>query len=159
MQRVHTSKPERKTATFASAAFGRATWPGSALASRYYETARVTEESVSLYSSNEDRPYFIDVDVQLRPKRHVSLTSWLLLTVTLAATLAAAFVSGPDLVDRLGVLAIPTTLAAAVLLVREQTPLSFRLQRLSRLGLGCRDRCPLVGDDRPPRLIVLPSIT
>lgn len=100
------------------------------------ESARYTAESVSLYSSEPDRPYYIDVVLRLRPRWHLRLTSYVLIALNVAAAAAALTLgTGGDLEARLAFLVVPTTLAATFALVREQTALSIRLLQLSRAGL------------------------
>ena len=101
------------------------------------ETARVTNESLSLYSSNEDRPYYLDVDVQLKITAGVRLASGLFALLTLVAAVGVTQIPADDnLSDRVAVLVVPTTLAAAILLGRDPTPLAARLFRGHRLVTG-----------------------
>jgi hypothetical protein len=101
------------------------------------ESARYTSESVSLYSSEPERPYYIEVALRLRPRWHLRLTSYLLILLNVAAA-TTALVLGTDgqLEARLAVLVVPTTLAATFALVREQSALSIRLLQNTRLLLS-----------------------
>ena len=101
------------------------------------ESARFTPESISLYSSEPDRPYYVDVALRLRPRWHLRLTSYLLITLNVSAAITALVIgTRGELEARLAILVVPTTLATTFVLVREQTALLVRLLQLTRLPLG-----------------------
>lgn len=94
------------------------------------EGVRFTSELFAAYSSEPGRPDVGEVVVPLAPvkalrwtTRGVEFLAW----GALVATVIAAITGGDDIVERLGVVAIPTTFAVALLVVREQTPLAERL--------------------------------
>lgn len=100
------------------------------------ETARQTDEILSIYSAETERPYYVDVRLRLRPRLQVRLSAWVITLVNVAAAIVALIVGGAgDLYARLALLIVPTTIAAAVALAREQTALAFRLQALVRAGI------------------------
>ncbi len=103
------------------------------------EAKRLTDEAGSLYSSIPERPALVHVDVRLKLRREIATIPWLFGIVTLLATVAAALLpAGPhdDLFAGLAVLALPVTLTAALLILREQTALAARLQTWPRYALG-----------------------
>jgi hypothetical protein len=97
------------------------------------ESARSTDETLSLYSSEAERPYYVDVALRLVARRHLRLGAHLLVVLTLAAS-AAALVTAhdSDQMGRLALLVVPTTLAATFALIREQTALATRLLAVPR---------------------------
>lgn len=107
------------------------------------ESARLTPESLSLYSSVEERPYYVDVEVRLVPALQFRALSAVLAGLSLAAVIAAASLDEPAaggktepiLIAELALLAVPTTLAVTFALVREQSALASRLQLRWRLIL------------------------
>lgn len=97
------------------------------------EAARKTSEGFSLYSAVPDRPYYIRIRVRLRALPYVRWTGWLVAAIAGLATLVALVVpDGNNLADNLALLAVPTTFAVALILVREQTALAVRLQMRAR---------------------------
>jgi hypothetical protein len=107
-----------------------------AAADSWAEGFRATPETVALYSSEGDRPYYLDVTFRLRVSRIVRALIWSLAAIDVAAA-AAILEAGVDdsPFERLALLAVPTTLAAAVVLSREQSALAARLQRPARTVL------------------------
>lgn len=101
----------------------------------YIEAVRETPEALALYSADPERPYYVEVQLRLRPTLEVRVVSWSLATLVLVATIVAGTFGGPALNSVLSLVAVPTTFAVALLLVREETSLAARLQRLPRLGL------------------------
>jgi hypothetical protein len=108
---------------------------GRTVAVPIIEDVRDTSESLALYSSDPTRPYYVDVELRLKPAFAIRAVTWALLLLVYSATVAALLVDGPDKTDALGVLSVPTTFAVALLLVREQSSLAARLQRLWRFLL------------------------
>jgi hypothetical protein len=97
------------------------------------ESARFTPESVSIYTTSADRPLTAKVDLPLRLAPHIYLVALLLSVLNVAALAMAAGVSGGGApLDRLAILSVPTTIAAAFALTREQTALASRLMRWPR---------------------------
>lgn len=101
------------------------------------DATRVTADAVAFYASNEDRPYRARISVEVWPRRFSRLlVYWLLVLIVLAGVAVARMSGGNDLVDALALLAFPLTLAGAVVLARETTPLAERLLRRARYLLG-----------------------
>lgn len=110
-------------------------------ASGWVEGFRVTREAVSIYSRELGRPQFLRVLVELRVGRHISTGTIMLAAVNVAAiAFALAMVLTADtssgLADRLALVAVPTTIGATFVLVREQSALATRLQVVPRLLLA-----------------------
>jgi hypothetical protein len=101
----------------------------------YIEAVRETPEALALYSADPERPYYVEVELGLRPTLQVRVVSWSLATLVLVATIVAGTFDGRGLNSVLSLVAVPTTFAVALLLVREETSLAARLQRVARLGL------------------------
>jgi hypothetical protein len=102
------------------------------------ESVRRTDESFALYSSEPERPDMAEVRLRLRLARHHTFTSVALILLN-AGAIAVALLGPTEsdtFVDRLAVLSVPTTLAAAFVLAREQSALALRLQVLPRILLG-----------------------
>ncbi|MGI8575843.1 MAG: hypothetical protein ACR2MA_11020, partial [Egibacteraceae bacterium] len=96
------------------------------------ESARRTDEVLSLYSSAPDRPSYIDVTIELSPSSYIR---WLgigslALTVT---SWVAVLVARSDL---LALAVLPVSFAVTFVLTRAETPLTARLQRSVRRRLG-----------------------
>lgn len=101
------------------------------------DATRVTADAVAFYASNDDRPYRAKISVEVWPRRFSRLlVNWLLVLIVLAGVAVARMTGGNDLVDALALMAFPLTLAGAVVLARETTPLAERLLRRSRYRLG-----------------------
>lgn len=106
------------------------TLTGSTLHPRLVEARRLTPEAASVYSSNRGRPQFVDVDIALRVRPHVVAAPVSFAIVALAATVVALLIPDDDeLATKLGVVAVPVTITAAVLLIRDESALAARLQR------------------------------
>jgi hypothetical protein len=100
------------------------------------ESARRTIETLSLYTSDPDRPLYAEVRLKLRLARHLYATGGFLCLLNIAAAATAAGMSGGGpLLDRLAILSVPTTIAAAFALTREQTALASRLMKWPRTAL------------------------
>jgi hypothetical protein len=105
--------------------------------SGWMEAVRMTREALAVYTSEPDRPYYAKVAIRFRVAGHSLAAAYAL---SLANVLALLFVlllepSGEE-ASRLAVLAIPTTVAATFVLVREQTALAVRLQVIPRCVLA-----------------------
>jgi hypothetical protein len=100
------------------------------------ESARRTNEALSLYSSDPDRPYYVEVGLRFRSVPYVRHTILLIATITWLAVLAALFADDNQLLSALALLTVPTTFAATLVGIREQTPLAATLQSRARLNLG-----------------------
>lgn len=100
------------------------------------ESARKTTETIALYGSDPDRPYYAEVWIKLRLASFIRWGTALLGVLSLCAAVAVFFVPRDSLyVERLALLVVPTTLATAVVLTREQSALANQLQRWPRLLL------------------------
>jgi hypothetical protein len=101
------------------------------------ESVRRTDEALALYSSEPDRPDYARLRLRLRPRRHLRWTSIALMVLNLLAAVAAIAMPRDGIsMERLSLLALPTTLATTFVLVREETALASWLQRHMRVGLG-----------------------
>ncbi len=101
----------------------------------YIQGVRETPEALALYSGDPDRPYYVDVELSLRPATDLRVVTVALEVLIVLATAVAISARGRDLTATLGLLAVPTTFSVALLLVRERSSLAARLQRFSRLRL------------------------
>lgn len=108
---------------------------GAPLGVPLLEGVRETREALALYSADPERPYYVEVQLELRPTSEVRFVSWALGVLVLAAIIVASIVEGTDVNAVLGLVTVPTTFAVALLLIREETSLAARLQRLPRLSL------------------------
>ncbi len=98
-------------------------------ASGWIESARHTREALALYTSDPERPYHASLRLRLTSARHVIGTALALTVANIGALLVVLMIrDGNTSAEPLAVLAIPTTVAAAVALVREQTALVTRIQ-------------------------------
>jgi hypothetical protein len=101
------------------------------------EGAEQTEEVVSIYSSDSQRPYFADFCARLQPADYIRWTALATCVVTASAAVVAAFVdSDQSLIEKLTLLTLPTTITATLMLVREATTLATRLIRGLRILLA-----------------------
>jgi hypothetical protein len=101
------------------------------------ENLRQTPEAAALYSSVRERPDQIDVRVHLKAARFISTTTYAVLAATaLAGAGALLLKANRELADNLAILVLPTTVAATLVLIREQTSLATRLLQRSRAVLG-----------------------
>jgi hypothetical protein len=103
----------------------------------WLEAVRVTREALAIYGSDPERPDSVLIELRLRMARHVIATTVFLTFLNLLA-LAFSFLLGSadELAGRLAVITVPTTVAAAFVLGREQTALAARLQTIPRLALA-----------------------
>lgn len=101
------------------------------------EDVRDTKETLSLYTSEQTRePYYATLEIAFTRPLYVRLTATLLAILLVVAALTAVAVDDDTLVEKLAVLTVPTTFAAALLLLREQTALGARLDAGRRRLLG-----------------------
>jgi hypothetical protein len=101
------------------------------------EDVRDTKETLSLYTSEHTRePYYATLEVAFTRPPYVRLTATVLTILLVLAAITALVVDEDAAVEKLAVLTVPTTFAAALLLLREQTPLGARLDAGRRRALG-----------------------
>lgn len=102
------------------------------------EDVRDTKETLSLYTSELRRePYYATLEIAFTRPAYVRWTANLLAMLLVVAALTALMVKDAGtLVEKLAVLTVPTTFAAALLLLREQTALGARLDAGRRRVLG-----------------------
>ena len=106
---------------------------GQSIGPGLLEAIRFTSEATSLYSSVRDRPRFADVEIELRLTHDLRLIPLLVAALAAAATIITLLLPvSVDLLPALTVVAVPITVAAALLAVREQTALASRLQAWPR---------------------------
>jgi hypothetical protein len=99
---------------------------GRPVAPAWIEGLHWTSEALQLYSSEPERPYYIQLRLRFQADRYLQVTGLLLAGITLLAALLALVADGQDLIAVLALLTVPTTLAATLALVREQTALAAR---------------------------------
>jgi hypothetical protein len=101
------------------------------------ELVRNTPEGLALYSSDQKRPYIATLSLRLRVAFQLTVAALLLTVISLLAAISAlSLAEDRFLVGSLGVLVVPTTVASAFVLTREDSPLATRLQRYLRVGLA-----------------------
>jgi len=101
------------------------------------ELIRITPEGLALYSSDRERPYIATLSLTLRAAFQLTIAAALLTFISLLATIAVlGLPEDRFFVASLGVLAVPTTVASAFVLTREDSPLATRLQRAWRGALA-----------------------
>ena len=95
----------------------------------WIESVRHTREALAIYASEPARPYHARLRLRLTGARYVVGTALALTLANMGALIGVLLIEQDGAyVDRLAILAIPTTVAAAVVLIREQTALAIRLQ-------------------------------
>jgi hypothetical protein len=110
---------------------------GKELGLRVFDAARLTRDTIALYTSVRGRSFFVDVGFKLRASRYRQATAAIAFLVTLSAAVAALLITeSHDLMERLAVLAIPTSIGATVVLVREQSGLATRVTAKARVLLA-----------------------
>jgi hypothetical protein len=103
----------------------------------WLEAVRVTREALAIYGSDPERPNSVLIEFRLRMARQVMATTVLLAVLNVLAIAFSLLLGSPDeLASRLAVITVPTTVAAAFVLGREQTALAARLQTIPRLALA-----------------------
>jgi hypothetical protein len=101
------------------------------------EDVRDTRETLSLYTSQEQRePYYATLHVAFNRPLYVRLTAYLVIGLIVVAAIATAVTDCSALLAKLAVLTVPTTFAATLLLLREQTALGALLDAKRRAVLG-----------------------
>jgi hypothetical protein len=101
------------------------------------ESLRHTKESWSIYSSVPDRPFYVDISLRLRVVPQLRWTAVALSVMGIAAAaVALAIPREQSYVETLGILTIPVSVAAAFVLIREDTGLATRVQRMWRGALS-----------------------
>lgn len=110
---------------------------GRRIAVAAFDGQRMTPELCALYASDPDRADDAQLRIRLRPAADVRWPGWLFELLAVSAAGAAWKVEGTfeHVVAALALLVVPTTLAAALLSVRAQTPLAARVQRWPRRRL------------------------
>jgi hypothetical protein len=91
------------------------------------ELSEFAEDTVSIYTSTEQAPEVAELAVHLRVTGYVSWApqgALLLTTIALGFAIAIGDMSP----DKLAVLVLPSTFAATVAVIREQSTLAMRLQ-------------------------------
>jgi hypothetical protein len=100
------------------------------------EGVLVARRVMSLYSAHPDKPYYGEIRFRVRPTRDLRWVTRALILLLLPALGVGLWLDPApdrdDVVSEMGVVAVATTLAVALLLIREATPLAARLLRLSR---------------------------
>lgn len=99
------------------------------------ESQRQTGETLALYTSDDRRPPWADVRLKIRPARSIALVASLLTVLNVLSVIVVLNIDHADehLLDRLAILTVPTTLAAAFFLTREQTALAQRVTVVFRV--------------------------
>lgn len=106
-------------------------------ATGWLEAIRVTREAMAVYSSEPNRPRYVEIAFRLRLARHVMAATAVLIALNFVAMgFVWAIGSSEELASRLAVLVVPTTIGATFVLVREQTALANRLQAIPRAVLA-----------------------
>lgn len=111
---------------------------GEKLAFPFWEGVRHTPEFLSFYTSEAQGPAWGTLIVGLRPVAHVRWPTRFILFLTVSAVIVAAsveFRQPAQLLSMFALLSFPTTFAVTLLLLREGSGLSARLQVPVRLGL------------------------
>ena len=101
------------------------------------EDVRDNSETLALYTSQEGRePYYAVLQVAFTRPVYVRLTAVVVTALVLAASVVASVVDDDALVEKLAVLTLPATFAAALLLLREETALASLVDVRWRWALG-----------------------
>jgi hypothetical protein len=98
----------------------RVTRPTGEDASGWLESIRHSRDALIIYSSEPDRPQYATLSLRLRTAPHLIVTVAILIVANVGAMAAAILMPGSSesYVDRLAILVIPTTIAAAFVLYR-----------------------------------------
>lgn len=105
--------------------------------SGWMESVLLTKEALAIYTSEPERPYYTEVSIRFRVARYSMAAAYALsLANVLALLLVLVLDPNGEQASRLAVLAIPTTVAATFVLVREETALAVRLQVVPRAVLA-----------------------
>lgn len=112
---------------------------GARAAPAWFEGVHWTSEALQLYSSEPGRPYYVTVRLRFASDRYIVVTGLLLATITRASAVVAALVER-QVIAVLALLTVPTTLAATLALIRDQTALASRvlapLRTLIEVAIG-----------------------
>jgi hypothetical protein len=101
------------------------------------EDVRDTKETLSLYTSEPHRePYYPVLEIKFDRPVYLRLTANFIASLLVVAAIASLAVNDTSLIEKLAVLTVPTTFAAALLLLREQTALGAKLDAGRRRLLG-----------------------
>lgn len=100
------------------------------------ESAAIQRESLSLYTSVVDRPYYVEITLGVEQAPYIKWITPGAVALTVASLVGVLLVNGPSIADRLALLVLPTTFAGSFLLVREETPLAAVVQETWRRVLG-----------------------
>jgi hypothetical protein len=103
------------------------------LAPAWIEGLHWTSEALQLYSSEPGRPYYIRLRLRFQAARSLQATGLMLAGITAVAAVIGLVTGEEQLISVLALLAVPTTLAAALALVRDQTALAARALARVRL--------------------------
>lgn len=100
------------------------------------DAIRETTDAIAIYAANPERPYSARVEARARIRwGHRLPFMWLLIFIAGAGAVAIELPANGNLVNSLGLLTLPLTLAGAVVLSREATSLAERLLRRWRASL------------------------
>jgi lysylphosphatidylglycerol synthetase-like protein (DUF2156 family) len=92
------------------------------------DAIRAAEDFVTVYASDADRPYLVEIRTTARVRlSQLLLVWWLLGLIAVAGGVALALPEDQNLIDALALLTFPLTLAGAVVLARETSGLAERL--------------------------------
>lgn len=111
---------------------------GFALGLPFWDSVRYTPEFLSLYTSGSHDLSWATLTVPFRPLAHIRWPARFILMLTLVAVIMAGIVDFDDsakLLTALSLLTFPTTFAVTLLLLREGSGLSARLQLPLRIAL------------------------
>jgi hypothetical protein len=98
-----------------------------------FEGVRHTRDTLALYTSVPERPFFVDVGIRLLTAPHIRKSTIAAIVVILSAAAAIGVVGhGDDLVERLTLLVLPTTIGGTIVLTREQSSLATSLNARAR---------------------------
>lgn len=102
------------------------------------DSMRLTSDTAAIYVRNSDEtPYFVDVSVRLRPRLPIRVLLWSIwLMVVVAISVALVLPENEQLADNLALLTFPLTLAGAIVLSRDSSAISHRVQERSRTALA-----------------------
>jgi hypothetical protein len=114
--------------------------PGEPVRIGPLELAQHLGDTVSIYSSADEAPYYGDLYIELKP---IADVRWppiaacaLIVLAVAAALLAGDGDDGNGLADNLALIVVPSTFAAAFAVVRERSTLAMHLQRPVNIALG-----------------------
>lgn len=101
------------------------------------DAVRSSRDAIAIYGANPSRPLLAELTLDLSTNPlHRRTVEFVTAMVALSLVLAATLPDGRDLVDSLALLAVPVTLAGAVVLTRDASALATHLDRHRRVVLG-----------------------